>query len=90
MSNLYLTDEDIHGCEENEVEISLRSRIDKANEKIEVLEDTIKNIKEKISKDLEVNERCLKEDNLSPSAQTMLRIWVNYDKELLKLIKEDL
>lgn len=50
MSNLYLTDEDIHGCEENDTEILLRSRLDKANERIEELEDVLDEIREVINK----------------------------------------
>ena len=51
MSNLYLTDEDIHGCEENDTEILLRSRLDKANERIEELEDVLDEIREYIEKE---------------------------------------
>lgn len=89
MSSLYLTDEDIHGCEENDTEMLLRSRLDKANEKIEELEDTIKSLKETIIKDLQVNKRCLYENNLSAPVEILLNNWVKYDNELLELLKEE-
>lgn len=44
MDNYYLTDEDIHGCEEETELIELRNKLNKANERIEQLEDTIKYI----------------------------------------------
>jgi hypothetical protein len=44
MNNYYLTDEDIHGCEEDETETILRDKIRKKEERIEELEDAIKYI----------------------------------------------
>ena len=41
MNDYILTDEDIHGCEENETEIILRDRLKKAEERIEELEEII-------------------------------------------------
>ena len=41
MNDYFLTDEDIHGCEENETEIILRDRLKKAEERIEELEEII-------------------------------------------------
>lgn len=76
--------------EEEAQRILLQNKLDKANERIEILEDTIKNIKEAIKRDLQINKRCLKEDNLFPSTETMLNLWINYDKKLLGLLKEGL
>ena len=44
MNEYYLTDEDIHGCEEESELIELRNKLNKASERIEQLEDTIKYI----------------------------------------------
>ena len=41
MNNYYLTDEDIHGCEEDETETILRDKLKKANERIKELEEAI-------------------------------------------------
>lgn len=41
MNDYFLTDEDIHGCEENETEIILRDRLKKAEERIKELEELI-------------------------------------------------
>lgn len=41
MDNYYLTDEDIHGCEEDETETILRDKLKKANERIKELEEAI-------------------------------------------------
>lgn len=44
MDNFYLTDEDIHGCEEDETEMILRNKLDKANERIKQLEEIIEKV----------------------------------------------
>ena len=88
MNNLYLTDEDIHGCEENETEILLRNRLDKANKRIEILEDIIENVSEVITRDLHINERWLDEE--TPSSVRMLLIsMIKYDNTLLDLLREE-
>lgn len=87
MSSLYLTDEDIHGCEENDTEILLRSRLDKANERIEELEDIIKSLKNKINKDIEINNICL-EENTDYFVKQLIAIWTNYNKELLEILSD--
>lgn len=59
MSNLYLTDEDIHGCPENDTEILLRSRLDKANERIEELEQEKQELKQKCDKQgVKLQKKC--------------------------------
>ena len=45
MNNYYLTDEDIHGCEEDETEMWLRNELRKAQERIEELEEIIEELK---------------------------------------------
>lgn len=45
MNNYYLTDEDIHGCEEDETEMWLRKELRKAQERIEELEEIIEELK---------------------------------------------
>lgn len=51
MDNFYLTDEDIHGCEEDETEMLLRNELKKAQERIEELEEIIDEVK-KILRDI--------------------------------------
>ena len=53
MDNYYLTDEDIHGCEENETETILRNKLKKAEERIKELEETIDEFR-KILSDVDV------------------------------------
>lgn len=53
MNEYFLTDEDIHGCEENETEIILRDRLKKAEERIEELEEIIDEAR-KILRDINV------------------------------------
>ena len=53
MNNYYLTDEDIHGCEENETETILRIRLKKAEERIKELEEIIDEAR-KILRDINV------------------------------------
>ena len=45
MDNYYLTDEDIHGCEEDTTEMLLRDRLKKTEERIKELEEMIENEK---------------------------------------------
>lgn len=45
MNDYFLTDEDIHGCEENETEIILRDRLKKTEERIEELEEIIDEVR---------------------------------------------
>lgn len=51
MDNFYLTDEDIHGCEEDETQIILRDRLKKTEERIkkleEIIEESIKTLSDK-------------------------------------------
>ena len=82
-----IRDEDY--SEEEAQRTVLQNKLDKANERIEELEDTIRWCKELISKDLRTNERCLKEEEVLPFIKPMLKTWIKYDKELLSLLKGD-
>lgn len=42
----------------------------------------------RIKKDIEINERCLQEKEISYYCQELLKKWLEYDKELLHLINE--
>lgn len=53
MDNYYLTDEDIHGCEEDKTETILRDKLKKAEERIKELEEMI-NDAQKILSDVDV------------------------------------
>lgn len=76
---------------EEEAEIMLlKNKLDKANERIEILEDIIENAKEVITRDLQVNKRCLYEENLSSPLKILLDTWIKYDNKLLDLLKEEL
>ena len=48
----------------------------------------IEKIKIKIEHDIKVNERCLKEE-IQPLTKRLLELWIEYDKELLELLKEE-
>lgn len=52
MDKELLTDEDIHGLEEDSEVIKLRNEVDKLKQKLEDKEDTIKFIKEKLENDI--------------------------------------
>ena len=66
----------------------MKNKLDKANEKIEILEDIIENTREVITRDLMVNKRCRYEQNLPTPLETMLDTWIRYDNTLLNLLKE--
>ena len=82
-----IRDED-YSEEEAEVML-LKNKLDKAEEKIEILRDIIKNVEEVITRDLQVNKRCLYEENLLSPLKILLDTWINYDNKLLDLLKED-
>lgn len=42
----------------------------------------------KIKNDIKINERCLQED-LPKNYKRLLKLWLDYDKELLKLIDKN-
>ena len=44
-NNLYLTDEDIHGCEEDSETVILKKRIEELEEEVEELRDRILELK---------------------------------------------
>lgn len=74
--------------EEEAQRMLLQNKLDKANERIEELEDTIRWAKERIRRDLITNKRCLNEMNLPSHLRRMLNTWIKYDNELLQLFKE--
>ena len=45
MNNYFLTDEDIHALDEDDEITILQNKLNKANERIEELEETIKELK---------------------------------------------
>ena len=73
-----IRDED-YSEEEAEIMI-LKNKLDKANERIEVLENTIKYIK--------VNKRCLQEQT-TDDMKMIMKLWLKYDNKLLDLLKEE-
>ena len=81
-----IRDEDY--SEEEAERMVLQNKLDKANERIEELEDIINQIKLKINNDLNINKRCLKEEPYY-FVKRLIEIWNNYNKEMLELLKED-
>ena len=75
--------------EEEAERMLLQNKLDKANERIEILEDIIENAREVITRDLMVNKRCIYEENLSAPVEILLNTWIKYDNTLLDLLKEE-
>lgn len=48
--------------------------------------DKLDILKEKIKKDLAINEKCLKENN-AVNVAILLDMWKKYDKELLEILE---
>lgn len=80
-----IRDEDY--SEEEAERMILQNKLDKANERIEELEDTIRWCKELINQDLRANEKFLKEMELPKYLISMINTCIKYDKELLSLLK---
>jgi hypothetical protein len=73
--------------EEEAQRMLLQNKLDKANERIEELEDTIRWVKEVVKRDLLTNNRCLKEENVSAPVEILINTWIKFDKNLLQLLK---
>ena len=41
----------------------------------------------KIENDIKINERCLQEKDADTFVRSLLRLWINYDEELLEIIR---
>lgn len=89
MDRYFLTDEDIHGFEEDREVVELRNEVDKLKQKLEDKEDTIKFIKEKLEHDIEVSERCLEEEIKDVDFKRLLTLCIEFDKELLEAISDE-
>ena len=88
MDDLFLTDEDIYGFEEDSEVVELRDEVDKLKQKLEEKEDTIKFIKEKLEHDIKVNERCL-EESTDTDFRRLLSLCIEFDKELLEATSDE-
>ena len=81
MDELYLTDEDIHGCEEDSEKTKLRNENQNYKDKFNYL-------KEKIEHDIKINKRSLEEEIKDADFKRLLNLWVKYDNELLEILSE--
>lgn len=41
----------------------------------------------KIENDIKINERCLEEKDADVYVRSLLRLWINFDEELLAIIR---
>lgn len=89
MDREFLTDEDIHGCEEDSEVTILKNKMDKLEEKLEEAQDKIKTIKEQLEHDIKVNERCLKEEIQDVDFRRLLEVYIKFDKDLLTIISDE-
>ena len=89
MNDLFLTDEDIYGFEEDSEVVELRNEVDKLKQKLEEKDDTIKFIEEKLEHDIKVNERCLEEEIKDVDCKRLLSMWIKFDKELLEATNDE-
>ena len=89
MDNFYLTDEDIHGLEEDSEVVILKSKLDKLEQDLEIEKDKIKAIKEKLKNDIKVNKRCLEEEIKDADFKRLLTMWIKFDKELLGIVSDE-
>lgn len=81
-----IRDEDY--TEEEAEKIVLQNKLDKANERIEELEDSINTAVDFIKKDLIVNERWRKEES-TPIIRRIIDTLIKYDNCLLQALKSD-
>ena len=81
-----IRDEDY--TEEEAEKMVLQNKLDKANERIEELEDNINTAVDFIKKDLIVNERWKKEES-TPIIRRIIDTLIKYDNCLLQALKSD-
>lgn len=89
MDKEFLTDEDIHGCEEDNEVVILKNKLDELEQKLEIEKDKIKTIKEKLKNDIKVNQRCLEEEIKDTDFKRLLTVWIKFDKELLGIASDE-
>lgn len=92
MNNPYdLSDEEIHGkeptWEEQEIE-RLKKEIEKLEEENEILKDNINTAQVKLKLDIQVNERCLQEKDISDDAIFLFKQSKRFDEEILKILSD--
>ena len=85
MNDLYLTDEDIHGCEEDSEVIKLRGNLEKAEKMIDDLKDIINTAITKLKLANKINERCFAEEN-NKIVKKFLELETKHNTELLELL----
>ena len=88
MDREFLTDEDIHALDEDSEITVLQNKLDKANERIEELEENINTAIDLIKKDLIVNERWKKEEP-TPIIKRIVETLIKYDNCILRALKSD-
>lgn len=81
-----IRDEDY--TEDEAEKIVLQNKLDKANERIEELEDNINTAVDFIKKDLIINERWKKEES-TPIIRRIIDTLIKYDNCLLQALKSD-
>ena len=89
MDKEFLTDEDIHGCEEDSEIIILKNKLDELEQKLEIEKDKIKTIREKLKNDIKVNQICLEEEIKDTDFKRLLTVWIKFDKELLGIASDE-
>ena len=85
MNDLYLTDEDIHGCEEDSEVVKLRGDLEKAEEMIDDLKDIINTAITKLELANQINERCFSEET-NKVIKRFLELEIKHNTELLELL----
>lgn len=88
MDRDFLTDEDIHGCEEESEVVILKNKLDKLEQNLEIEKDKIKTIKLKLKHDINVNQRCLEEEIKDVDFKRLLKFYIDFDNELLEILSE--
>lgn len=88
MNDLYLTDEDIHGCEEDSEVIKLRGDLKKAEETINDLKDVIDVAIARIEKINQSSKRLFAEEK-NAIVKKFLELEIKHNSELLELLQYD-
>ena len=88
--NLYLTDSEIHGLEEDSEVVQLREKVDKLKEKLEDREDKINTVKELINDFIKLNLPVIANPkDYSQKMVELYKIELNSYKKMLAVLSDD-
>lgn len=87
---LFLTDSEIHGLEEDSEIVQLREEVNKLKEKLEDREDRINTVKKLVNDFIKLNLQVINNpENYSQKMVELYKIELDYYKKMLAILSDD-